>query len=72
MATLQVFNNLAQIQPQLLSDYVLKIKKSAECNPNTLCIAAQVLSAVGQINKVLFQLLYLKLSCLCKKIFVFV
>lgn len=54
MATLQVFNNLAQLQPQLLSDYVLKIKKSAECNPNILCIAAQVLSAVGQINKVLF------------------
>lgn len=50
--TLQVFLNLAKNQPQLLSDYVIKIKKAAECNPNALCIAAQVLSAVGKINKV--------------------
>lgn len=50
--TLQVFLNLAKNQPQLLSDYVMKIKKAAECNPNALCIAAQVLSAVGKINKV--------------------
>lgn len=59
--TLQVFHNLAKNQPQLLSDYVLKIKKAAECNPNALCIAAQVLSAVGKINKVLI-LLYLILK----------
>ncbi|XP_060863265.1 protein melted isoform X2 [Metopolophium dirhodum] len=51
IATLQVFLNLAINQPQLLSDYVPKIKKAAECNPNALCIAAQVLSAVGKINK---------------------
>lgn len=57
IATLQVFLNLAKNQPQLLSDYVLKIKKAVECNPNALCIAAQVLSAVGKINKVLLLLL---------------
>ncbi|XP_050539223.1 protein melted isoform X2 [Daktulosphaira vitifoliae] len=51
-STLQIFHNLAKKQPQLLSDYVLKIKKAAECNPNALCIAAQVLSAVGKINKI--------------------
>ena len=61
IATLQVFLNLAINQPQLLSDYVPKIKKAAECNPNALCIAAQVLSAVGKINKVLI-LLYLILK----------
>lgn len=49
-----MFLNLAKNQPQLLSDYVMKIKKAAECNPNALCIGAQVLSAVGKINKVLF------------------
>lgn len=52
ISTLQVFLNLAKNQPQLLSDYVIKIKKAAECNPNSLCIAAQVLSSVGKINKV--------------------
>lgn len=58
---MQVFLNLAKNQPQLLSDYVLKIKKAAECNPNALCIAAQVLSAVGKINKVFIVNMYLKI-----------
>lgn len=53
ISTLQVFLNLAKNQPQLLSDYVPKIRKATECNPNALCIAVQVLSAVGKINKVL-------------------
>lgn len=70
ISTLQVFLNLAKNQPQLLSDYVLKIKKAAECNPNSLCIAAQVLSSVGKINKVL--LLYLKVFQLHIILFYFI
>jgi hypothetical protein len=64
---LQVFLNLAKNQPQLLSDYVLKIKKAAECNPNALCIAAQVLSAVGKINKVCTINIYVKIVLIVYK-----
>lgn len=50
-ATMQVFFNLAEKRPQLLADSIPKIKRSAECHPNTVCSAAQVIAAVGRLNK---------------------
>nr|XP_018910656.1 PREDICTED: protein melted [Bemisia tabaci] len=50
-ATLQVLLHLAEKKPQLLSDYMPKIKQAAKCNPKTLCLAAQVISAVGKLSK---------------------
>lgn len=51
-ATLQVFLNLAEKCPQMLIDSIPKIKNAASCYPNTLCLAAQVLAAVGKLSKV--------------------
>lgn len=51
-ATLQVFLNLAEKCPQLLIDSIPKIKNAANCHPNTLCLAAQILAAVGKLSKV--------------------
>nr|CAD7455379.1 unnamed protein product [Timema tahoe] len=48
-ATMQVFLNMAGTKPQLLVDHVGKIKKAAESHPNTLCLAAQVISSVGKL-----------------------
>nr|CAD7426154.1 unnamed protein product [Timema monikensis] len=50
-ATMQVFLNMAGTKPQLLVDHVGKIKKAAESHPNTLCLAAQVISSVGKLSK---------------------
>ncbi|PSN29327.1 Protein melted [Blattella germanica] len=50
-ATMQVFLNMAGKRPQLLVDHMSKIKEAAECHPNTLCLAAQVISSVGKLNK---------------------
>lgn len=50
-ATLQVFLNLADKCPQMLTDSIPKIKNAASCYPNTLCLAAQVLAAVGKLSK---------------------
>lgn len=50
-ATLVVLLHLAEKRPQLLADYVPKIKQSAESHPNTLCLAAQVIAAVGKLSK---------------------
>ncbi|XP_033610635.1 protein melted isoform X2 [Cryptotermes secundus] len=50
-ATMQVFLNMAGKRPQLLVDHLSKIKQAAECHPNTLCLAAQVISSVGKLNK---------------------
>lgn len=52
-ATLVVLLHLAEKRPQLLADYVPKIKQSAESHPNTLCLAAQVIAAVGKLSKVI-------------------
>ncbi|XP_049810598.1 protein melted isoform X1 [Schistocerca nitens] len=50
-ATLQVFLDMAGKRPQLLLDHVPKIKQTAESYPNTLCLAAQVISSVGKLSK---------------------
>lgn len=51
-ATMQVFLDMAGKRPQLLLDHVPKIKQAAESHPNTLCLAAQVISSVGKLSKV--------------------
>ncbi|XP_046678270.1 protein melted [Homalodisca vitripennis] len=50
-ATLTVLLHLANKRAQPLVDYVPKIKQAADCHPNTLCLAAQVISAVGKLSK---------------------
>ncbi|XP_075237442.1 ventricular zone expressed PH domain-containing protein melted [Lycorma delicatula] len=50
-ATMIVLLHLAEKRPQLLADYVPKIKQAADCHPNTLCLAAQVIAAVGKLSK---------------------
>ncbi|KAK7869254.1 hypothetical protein R5R35_000874 [Gryllus longicercus] len=50
-AAMQVFLDMANKRPQSLTDYVPKIKEAAECHPNTLCLAAQIISSVGKLSK---------------------
>lgn len=50
-AAMQVFLDMANKRPQSLTDYVPKIKQAAECHPNTLCLAAQIISSVGKLSK---------------------
>ncbi|KAE8740818.1 hypothetical protein FOCC_FOCC013672 [Frankliniella occidentalis] len=49
--TMKVFVNMAEKRPQLLIDHLSEIKKVVECYPNTLCLAAQVISSVGKLSK---------------------
>lgn len=49
---MQVFLNMAEKYPQMLIDSIPKIKKAVDYHPNTLCLAAQVLAAVGKLSKV--------------------
>ncbi|XP_034247759.1 protein melted isoform X2 [Thrips palmi] len=49
--TMKVFVNMAEKRPQLLVDHLPQIKKVVECHPNTLCLAAQVISSVGKLSK---------------------
>lgn len=51
-ATLQVFLNLAEKCPQLLIDSIPKIKNAANSQPNIVCLAMQVLAAIGKLSKV--------------------
>ncbi|XP_065200152.1 protein melted isoform X2 [Planococcus citri] len=50
-ATMQVFLNMAEKYPQMLIDSIPKIKKAVDYHPNTLCLAAQVLAAIGKLSK---------------------
>ncbi|XP_054287445.1 protein melted-like isoform X1 [Macrosteles quadrilineatus] len=50
-ATLTVLLHLANKRAQMLVDYVPKVKQAAECHTNALCLAAQVISAVGKLSK---------------------
>ena len=61
MATMQVLLRVAEKRPHSLTDVVSKVKQAAEANPTTLCLAAQVIAAVGKLSKVTFEL-FLKLE----------
>lgn len=51
--TLQVFFNMAEKKPALLADHVNALKLAAQRYPHTVCLAAQVISAVGKLSKVI-------------------
>ncbi|KAL1138058.1 hypothetical protein AAG570_009753 [Ranatra chinensis] len=51
LATMQVLLRLAEKRPHSLIDCVGKVKQAAETNPSTLCLAAQVIAAVGKLSK---------------------
>ncbi|KAG8222424.1 hypothetical protein J437_LFUL008421 [Ladona fulva] len=50
-AAMQVFLALASSRPHILVDHLNQIKGAADSHPNTLCLAAQVVSSVGKISK---------------------
>ncbi|XP_065349191.1 protein melted [Cloeon dipterum] len=50
-ATMQVFLAMAATRPQLLVDHLQRIKDAAQSHPNTLGLAAQVISSVGKLSK---------------------
>lgn len=52
--TLQVFLNMAEKKPALLADHVNAVKQAAQRHPQTLCLAAQVIGAIGKLSKVSF------------------
>lgn len=51
-ATMQVFLAMAASRPQVLVDHLQRIKEAAQSHPNTLGLAAQVISSVGKLSKV--------------------
>lgn len=50
---MQVLLKLAEKRPNLILDQFYKIKSAALENPNTITLAAQILSAAGRVNKVI-------------------
>ncbi|KAF7273895.1 ventricular zone expressed PH domain-containing protein melted [Rhynchophorus ferrugineus] len=49
--TLQIFLHMAEKQPVLLADHVHSMKQAAQRHPQTICLAAQVIGAVGKLSK---------------------
>ncbi|KAJ8967516.1 hypothetical protein NQ314_002831 [Rhamnusium bicolor] len=49
--TLQVFLFMAEKMPTLLADHVSAMKQAAQRHPQTVCLAAQIISAVGKLSK---------------------
>lgn len=43
---------MAEKQPLLLADHVIAMKQAAQRHPQTVCLAAQVIGAVGKLSKV--------------------
>lgn len=52
--TLQIFLHMAEKKPTLLADHVSAMKGAAQRHPHTVCLAAQVIGAVGKLSKVIF------------------
>lgn len=44
---------MAEKKPALLADHVAAMKQAAQRYPQTICLAAQVIGAVGKLNKVI-------------------
>lgn len=51
-ATMQIFLHMAEKQPLLLADHVTAMKQAAQRYPQTVCLAAQIIGAVGKLSKV--------------------
>ncbi|CAH1154096.1 unnamed protein product [Phaedon cochleariae] len=49
--TLQVFLHMALKIPALLTDHVNVMKQVAQSHPQTVCLAAQIIGAVGKLSK---------------------
>lgn len=49
--TLQVFLHMAEKKPALLADHVTAMKQAAQRHPQTVCLAAQVIGAVGKMSQ---------------------
>ncbi|CAG9860360.1 unnamed protein product [Phyllotreta striolata] len=49
--TLDIFIHLAGKMPALLVDHINVVKQCAQKHPQTVCSSAQIISAVGKINK---------------------
>ncbi|XP_019873887.2 protein melted isoform X2 [Aethina tumida] len=49
--TLQIFLHMAEKKPALLADHVGAMKEAAEKHPHTVCLAAQVIGAIGKLSK---------------------
>ncbi|EEZ99906.2 Protein melted-like Protein [Tribolium castaneum] len=49
--TLQIFLHMAEKKPALLVDHINAMKQSAERHPQTVCLAAQIIGAVGKLSK---------------------
>lgn len=43
---------MAEKKPALLVDHVSAMKQSAQRHPQTVCLAAQIIGAVGKLSKV--------------------
>lgn len=50
--TLQVFLCMAETKPALLADQVNALKQTANRHPQTVCLVAQIISAIGKLSKV--------------------
>lgn len=50
-STLQIFLHMAEKQPALLADHVNAVKQAAQRHPQTVCLAAQIIGAVGKLSK---------------------
>lgn len=50
-ATLQIFLYMAEKRPTLLADHVNAMKQTVQRHPQTVCLAAQIIGAVGRLNK---------------------
>lgn len=66
-ATLQVFLNLAEQRATLLVDHVAAMKLAAHRHPHTVCLAAQVIAAVGKLSKVNTHYRYSDMNNTCDK-----
>ena len=50
-ATLQLLTEMAAYKASLLLDYSSRIKEATETSPSVVCLAAQVIARIGQVNE---------------------
>lgn len=50
-ATLQLLAEMAAYKASLLLDYASRIKDATESSPSVVCLAAQVIARIGQVNE---------------------
>lgn len=50
--TLQIFLHMAEKKPALLLDHINAMKQAAQRHPQTVCLAARIIGAVGKLSRV--------------------